>query len=1265
MNRNTILTVKNEHLIILSPEEAVDFFRELLWAEATRIGIPLDKINVSRWIDVPDGGVDASISDSNALMQSSFIKSGHNSYQVKTGSSFSPWQRSQIKNELLGDKSPSKQNLGSSVRVCLDRDGTYVLVCFGQDLTGNQRRDAVENLEYHFKRCGYQNPQVDVWSLNNLISFLRLFPALALRANRRQWGRFETHQEWATHEDMRKGFIAGERQEELISKLRTELRHNGESVHIRVWGEAGIGKTRLVLEATGTDDLRPFVVYCAASLFRDSNLMTEILRGEFSAILVLDDCDPDTRADVWNRFQYHSPRVKIVSVYNEKDDSSGISYFDLPPLEEAQISSIIQGYGIPKDQADRWARARECSGSPRVAHVVGSNLINNPEDILKSPSTVNVWERYIVGLDDPNSEEVRQRRIVLRHIALFKRFGYGQPVAVEAKAIAELIQQADPQITWRRFQEIIRSLRDRQILQGENTLYITPKLLHIWLWIDWWDTYGEGFFLEDLTSLPPSLLNWFFEMFEYAAGSPAAFRTVRALLGEQGLFQQDPELLRRELGARFFRFLAKADPKGTLECLKSTVGTWSQEQLMQFTTGRREVVWTLEEIARWRNLFVDAARLLLALGEAENETWSNNASGVFVDLFSISEHRGLSRTGASPQERLPVLKEALESSSRERRALVLRACDRVLQRVSMGPIIDSLRIVGKEPELWAPQTYGELFDAYRQVWQYLFDRMDSLPGDERRQAADILLRNARSLGWFGNLSSMVIDTVGELSQRPYVDKKRVLEVVIRILHYDGERLPEETRESWEELKSRLTGTDFASLMERYVAMDILEDKFDEKGNLIDQAQPWIKDLAQQAVENQDLLRPELNWLVTTEARNGYRFGYELGKRDKGISLLSMITEAQKNASENASAYFLGGYLRVLFEQDQQRWEELLDSFSQDEKLRAWVPELTWRTGKVSDRAALRVLRLADEGIADIGHFRMFVYGGATGGLSREAFREWIKFLLSHPDAYAAYIALDLYSHYYLAKDARHSLPEELTLRLLTSPSLLQESEAARHDQMASYHWTLIGKAFVRLYPARSLELADTMLEHFGEGGTILGGFRSKTHSVLAEIIQQYPEETWRRITEYLGPPIHLRAHLIKDWLRGEDAWGREQAGALSLIPMEAVWRWVDGDVEARAWYLASFVPKLLFREEGRACWAREVLIRYGKREDVRRNLIANFSTESWWGSESSHLQNKRQQLLDFREGEENESVRQLIDEYVSELERRVERARITEEREDL
>ena len=74
------------------------------------------------------------------------------------------------------------------------------------------------------------------------------------------------------------------------------------------------------------------------------------------------------------------------------------------------------------------------------------------------------------------------------------------------------------------------------------------------------------------------------------------------------------------------------------------------------------------------------------------------------------------------------------------------------------------------------------------------------------------------------------------------------------------------------------------MMQRYVGMDLLEDKFDEDQKHADQAQPRIEKLAQQAVDTPSLLQPELGWLVTMEAQRGYHFGHELGKRDDGFCL---------------------------------------------------------------------------------------------------------------------------------------------------------------------------------------------------------------------------------------------------------------------------------------------------------------------------------------------------------------------------------------------
>ena len=538
----TIFTVKNEDLARMSPEEAVEFFRELLWAEARRLGISITNIQISTRINVPDGGVDATIQEPSPIQASALAKTGMTSFQIKTGATFQPWQRAQIKNELFGDNPPSKDNLGGEVRRCLDNKGTYYLVCFKQDPTPQEYTEAKGYLDDYLKQAGYEDPDTGVIGQSMIIGFLKVFPSLALLANRRALLQFQTFQSWSKEAEMiekDRPFKAGNPQQQLIQSIRGELHRNTEAIHLRVWGEPGIGKTRLVLEAIRADDLSPLVVYCnSANKFRDSELMNEILKedNQFSAILVIDECDADARSYIWNKLKHIGPRIKLITIYNEYDETSGnIAYIDTPPLDGERISQIIQDYGIPKDQADRWADF--CSGSPRVAHVIGWNLKTNQEDILKSPDTVNVWDRYVVGGDDPYSPSVNQRRLVLRYLALFKRFGFGRLVITEAQQIATKVQAADASITWARFQEIVQNLRERKILQGEYTLYITPKALHIKLWVEWWETYGETFDLVTFhQGLSPKLIEWFQEMFRYAENSRVAKEIVKELLGPGGPF---------------------------------------------------------------------------------------------------------------------------------------------------------------------------------------------------------------------------------------------------------------------------------------------------------------------------------------------------------------------------------------------------------------------------------------------------------------------------------------------------------------------------------------------------------------------------------------------------------------------------------------------------------------------------------------------------------------------------------------------------------
>ena len=118
---------------------------------------------------------------------------------------------------------------------------------------------------------------------------------------------------------------------------------------------------------------------------------------------------------------------------------------------------------------------------------------------------------------------------------ILTQIGYGNNFKEEMNAIHKLIFKLDNSITLGIFQEHVEELRKRKILQAEDTLYITPKGFHLWLWMKWWEDYSPSFDFEELvTSLPRQLRVWFFDMFEYAANSDVAKSIVKGLFSTEG-----------------------------------------------------------------------------------------------------------------------------------------------------------------------------------------------------------------------------------------------------------------------------------------------------------------------------------------------------------------------------------------------------------------------------------------------------------------------------------------------------------------------------------------------------------------------------------------------------------------------------------------------------------------------------------------------------------------------------------------------------------
>lgn len=1255
-NLNSIYEVNPDRLRNLGPNRAEDLLRKMLYAEARTLGIPIGSIHIPIDTNAPDGGVDARIDSDVEIKKEDLIKSGYTCYQMKSGKSFDPTKRSGVKGEFFGDEEAEKENLKRWIKDCMEQGGTYVLITLGKDIAPD-RDQAEEKLDNLLSEAGYEDPKTEVWGPEKIRGFLQSYPTLSLNLSRMGNSAVMTFEQWSNYGNLQREIYLDEVREKKIENIRNILRKNDNAKHIHICGQSGIGKTRFALEALGETDLRPLVWYedNPKRFIQKGNLNILSRSDNYSSvILVIDNCDEESRKTIWKKLQNQGAEIKVITISTQCMKTSDNSFcLDIPPLEDEKIEDILKSYGIPGNRLKRWKEI--CDGSPGVAHIVGNNWIDKEEDILAPSDTEGLWKRHISGEDDPNSDLVRERRLVLSYIALFKQFGYKGEVRQEAKTIQQLIEEKNPTIGWGKFQSIINYFKERDILRGERTLHISPRALHIKMWAEWWDNYGDiDFFFEIIGKVSDELLRWFFEMFRYANESKTASNIAKRLLSIGEHFESE-ELLETNIGPRLFEVLTEATPGSALSFLERTIGEKSREDLLDFTTGRREVIRALKKIIIWDEFFTRGARLLLQLGEAENEDGANNASGEFAKLFSPAP-APVAPTEKPVQDRLTVLKEALNSDSERKQKLGLKACKKALQTNhfvrSVGPEQQGLKM---EPDLWIPEDRKEYIEYYCSVWNLLFERLDELEGN-REEAIEVLVDHAGQIGKIPELSGEVTSTLQALAEIEDVSTIKVFSMAKRQLHFNEEDMPEEVKENWEELVEELSTDNYTFLLKKAVGNKDFRRPI--KGSRERQREE-IDEVAKRSIKEKEKLIEELPWLMSEEATNGHLLGRKLGEKDEDFSLLEEIKEKQlERDREKESLSFFSGYLSSIYEEDQEKWKRILEKLLANDET-AYIASKVLQGVRLNDDIALKSLDLLEDDLMQPTELQRL---GDLTKVSEKVFHKVIDYLLGDTSACSKPLGLLLMNLYYLRPEEAPELPLEPTFSLLKDNFFFEDSRECRLNSiMTEYYWNEVGKAFIEKYQEKNIEIAEALISGFGKEGSITQFGDTEPVKILNKIMDRKPTELWNLIIPKLEFPITVQAEMITSWLQGGRFKETENA-PISNVPEDEIWAWVNRDTEERPWYFASFVPTDISGENWHDSLAREVLVKFGDREDVRNNLSANFNTGGWMGKESKYHTRKKNILEKYEDNSSNENVLRWINEEMENLDSKQRRAETREER---
>ena len=1245
--------VTGRDLELLTPNSAVKSFRDLLHAEAYSMRLSPSKVQIYESINSPDGGIDAVVDNVGEDRGSRLIHPGLNCYQIKTGTE-SPNVRSNVQKILF---KADKKTLHPNVKSCLDQGGFFAVVSFGSDRPPkNMNAAQMFKDELKKKHPKYVRPRIEVWQQSQIIGFLKKFPSLRRQlTNTSQFPCF-LHNEWRDqHQDMQTKFVAGEAQQNFINQIRGKLGLNNPESNIRIGGSPGSGKTRIAYEITDTEELSSLVIYFKnPDHVRRDNFLSRLLGSHCHAILIVDECDRDARMNLWNMVSTSSG-LKLITIYNERSESET---YGLPLLTETKIAEILSNY-VPKDVSGQYAPW--CTPSPRLANWLGQKMREDRNFCALSEDAI--YTRFIAGKLQLESQEFKHRRSVLMWISIFVRVGHGGQYREESNALAQKIKQ-EHSISKGDFNDIVSELIEEKILQGHNTLYISPSLVHLWLWRKWWQIHGDGLdvnklLLVDGTVTPPvffpqSMQDGFLNMFAYAEESRNAMEVAQRFLGVDGPLD-DGKLLETYEGARFFSALAHAEPKMSLDLLDRTIGKWDLQRLLDFTVGRREIMWRLEDLVREPSNFEVAAKILLRLSVAENEDVANNATNVFAELFSVASGE-LARTQATTETKLSLLSRILDSPDKKERICALKACNMALESLHFtktdyrrGKVL--LRI-SKE---WDP---GQMeINTYQTVIKLLTSRLQQMESDERQEAICIILKRANALTRLEPLAKLLTDTIWEISQKPYADPEKLISEVESIIYFDRENLDPAIMGMWEKLRGNLQKDDYRSLLKRYVGMDIFTDNLDENRRKTGQVSNRIRKIASESMRFKEKLLAELEWICITNTRPAAVFGYELGRMDVDFSLLPSILRAQAAVASNHSGTFLGNYLRAIFEKDAKQWELILDSMAENPDLCKHVVDVTALSG-MTDQAGLRIVRLCNKDIVKKVDLFAFVYRSRLLDLSETVFLKWIGMLLDARDIESLNVALALFEWYYIRGNSTRVLPEKTAFRLISHELLLRESTNPKYATVDKFCWTSIAIKFIEQAPERAISLADIFLKSMGNRNNIFSGYGSETLKVLDLISMSKPTTIWEIVHKYIGPPLDKRAFAVLTWLEGSD--GGRSTPAFMAIPLTQIFDWIDADKDKRSRHMARFIPKIPF--DRKLCVVREFLVNYGDSDDVRVALHNHFLSGAWRGSSVKHYTQEMEKYTAIKEHETNSNVIRWIDDHVEILKRRIESEMDAEER---
>lgn len=1249
------LEVSGKHIAALSPRRFMMLIRRLLDAEALTNDLPMDGIHVADNITASDGGEDARIEWKGGPAQTKYLPGRLTQFQLKAG----PISPAEAGLDVITKTGAAKPMIGEAI----GKNGTYVMVC-ARSYTYKQIKARTDSIHNALKKAGLNinSDNIQFRDADQIASWVNSLPPVAAWVlEHTQPGLVGPFKDWTHWSGRYKGmlWVKDTRLPEFRSKLRALIAQGGVA---RVMGVSGIGKSRLVHEALGPTDeeenaprLSDLVLYAVEGEVGSvavKNFAQILADSGVRAILVVDRCPASSHQDIVDIVQRHGSRLSVITIDHEIPSTSNLNSEALlvELADDAVIEGMIEQIAPDLPSEDQRRLIRFASGFPQLAYLLGQAWLRDSS--IAAASDHELFDRIIIGRKPSDAGLLKETGMML---GAFRLLGIKDKLK-DIEHVSSFSRGRSPQD----IRSAIAELQLRGVVQLHGRLVsLQPKPVAMALAERQWQEWGEDTWDAVLTgALPDHLRKNAANQLALLNDRPIATTVARHVTRLDGPLAS-LERVSRQGNAEIISALSEIDASAVISLLEHIIKPMSVDDLKKISGDvRRHLVWAIEKIAFLEETFERGAMLLLDLAVAENEKWSNNATGEFGALFPVF----LSNTTAPAAPRLQLFDDLLRENNPERMPIVINALIKAAGMHSHSRMIGP-EIHGSRPALepWQPKLWKDAWDYAIECMNRLIEvalRNDSL-GEKARTGIASHFRTFISGG--------LLDRVEGWTQKvhalfPYWPE--ALDAIGDVLEYDQDSLKSEEQARVIALIDQLKPQDILSRA-NFIITDMPWDfpvgeklSFDERSKRQMQA---VEDIAKEFLQQPATLLQLLPKLSAGRHRMAVQFGAAIAKFSKhALDWEEPIQNAAIcSPMEVRSLDLLVGYYSGLAGRDLVTVEKFKKKAAKSAEFSFAVPLICLQIG-ITPSDVLLVCEGLKTGTIPTRSLVYWTMGRVFAKLDVNIAALLLDQLFEM-DGVAYSIGLDILGMYVHDQEDRL---DSLRPQLRKVAEDVYKRLEQRGSQMDAHHFEQVmtwlfkkgnsdpdardavlclSKHLVDNPDGAAADLIQPLLP------IMLSNFAPSAWSVLGAAITKDQKTAWR-LERILGDRY---------------SFSHEKKPALLFLPEDVLFAWAHSNPDTAPAFIARILPVITTRNVNVADrkfhpLTLRLLDEFGDREDVRTSLVQNMHNFGWSGSLTTYYalyEQPLQSIMGHRIGE----VRRWAQTTLQHMQRQIEAAKIEDD----